>query len=215
MYGVDYSSKGNGNMEHILIASNNAGKVARYQNIIANCGIQKKLVTPSDIGIAAQDTIENGATIEENALLKARAYRNDTELPILANDTGFWVEGEGFVVAPKRAALGEMPEATLSETELYEKMVHFWKAIADRHGGSVDAAWIESFVLLERDGTVRVAGSRREVLLTNTVFGDAALSLPVRALYISKATNKPAVHHTKEEELLEMEPIRDALMVLL
>jgi hypothetical protein len=35
--------------------------------------------------------------------------------------------------------------------------------------------------------------------------------MPVRALYYSKTTNKPAIQHTAEEEILEMEPVINAL----
>jgi len=53
------------------------------------------------------------------------------------------------------------------------------------------------------------------VILTDREFGKAHLQMPVRALYISKTTNKPAIQHTKEEEILEMKPVIDALIKIL
>jgi hypothetical protein len=94
-------------------------------------------------------------------------------------------------------------------------MTKFWQGIADAHGGSVDAAWVDEFVLLMPDGIMQTASSRREVLLTSTIHGDTHIQFPVRALYISKATGKPSALHTQEEDDLELMPIRDALMSLL
>lgn len=199
----------------ILIASNNQGKVDRYQMLASAGGIMVELCTPDDLGIASVDVEECGTTLRENAQLKARAYQGLVSLPILANDTGFWVEGEGFIDAPKRRALQGVDEGTLSPEEVYERLLNFWQDIARTHGGSVNAAWVEEFVLIKEDGSEVHCSSRRDVLLTDTIYGNAALGLPVRALYISKATGKPALLHTHEEEVLEMEPIMTALRTLL
>jgi hypothetical protein len=48
--------------------------------------------------------------------------------------------------------------------------------------------------------------SRREIILTDQEFGHTHPDMPLRSLYISKSTNKPAVMHTEEEELLENAP---------
>lgn len=73
----------------------------------------------------------------------------------------------------------------------------------------------ENAVRLDPDGKIFTAESRREVILTDHVFGDAHIQLPVRALYISKATNKPSLQQTKKEELLELKPVTDALKKIL
>ncbi len=154
--------------------------------------------------------------IDKNATLKAQAYASSTDFPILANDTGFWVHGEGFILAPKRTALlNQHPSTNLSQTEIAQAMLAFWKGVAQKHGGRVDATWIESFVILHPDGTLHCVESRRELLLTDQEFGQSHPDMPLRALYISKATGKPALNHTESEELLEMRPVMDALVALI
>lgn len=197
----------------ILVATNNLGKVDRYRRLLRNTDIE--LCTPSELGIDVQEVVEDGKTLQENAERKARAYLGKTDLPILANDTGFYVEGEGFVDAPKRIALTKRGEKELTQREVAEAMRDFWKSIATKYGGRVDAAWIEEFVLLLPDGTLHTTPCRREVVLTNTVHGKTHLQLPIRALYISKTTGKPSVLHTPEEEDEELLPVRDALLALL
>ena len=202
-------------MKKIFLATNNEGKVERFRKLLVATRVAVKLHTPRDLGIEMIDVVENGKTLAENAEIKARAYFGEVPFSILANDTGFWVEGEGLVHTPKRTALGEKSEVELTQEEIAKHLVEFWKGIARKHGGKVDAAWIEEFVLLDPDGTLHTAESKREVVLTDTEFGEAHTQMPVRALYISKTTNKPAILHTDEEELLEMQPVTDALRKLL
>ncbi len=206
-------------MRKIFLATRNEGKVQRFKKLLRHAGLKIALCTPKDLGLENIEVEENGKDLRENAEIKARAYFGKVRMPILANDTGFWVKDEGFVDAPKRKALseklgaaaGSATEEKLTNEKIAKVMLDFWQRIASKHGGKVDAAWVEAFVLLDSNGTIHTAESRREVVLTNEIFGEAHGQLPMRALYISKATGKPAVRHTKEEEMLELEPITEAL----
>jgi inosine/xanthosine triphosphate pyrophosphatase family protein len=196
----------------IFLATRNEGKIERYKKLLRQTGLDIEISTPQDFGLENIDPEENGTSLTENATIKARAYEGKVDMPILANDTGFWVRGEGLVDTPKRTALGATDERSLTRQEIAKAVLEFWRGIAHKHGGNVDAAWVESFVVLNPDGTMRIAESRREVILTDRIFGDAHLQMPVRALYLSKATNKPSILHTAEEEILEMQPVIDALL---
>ncbi len=199
----------------IFLATNNNAKIERFQNLIRSITTDIETFVPKDFGLETIIAEENGKTLVENSEIKAKAYFGKVDMPILANDTGFWVEKEGFVHTPKRTALGEKNETELTKEEVAKSLLTFWKGIATKHGGKVNAAWIEAFVLLNPDGTIEKTESRRDVILTDKEFGKAHIQMPIRALYISKATNKPAIQHSKEEELLEMKPVTDALLKLL
>lgn len=198
----------------ILLATTNGGKIERFSKLLKEVSNDIEIFTPHDFGLDL-DVAETGTTLSENAKLKAYAYLGKTDIPILSNDTGFYVEGEGFIVAPKRHALQGQDEHELTKEEISKRMMSFWKSIATKNGGEVDAAWIEAFVVLYPNGTFKHEESRREILLTNREFGVPPLSMPVRALYYSKITNKPAIQHTQEEEVLEMKPVIDALAKVL
>ncbi len=202
-------------MKKIFLATNNHGKIERFKNLLMQVQNNLEIYTPHDLGIASLDTEENGKTLSENAIIKAKAYLGKVDMPILANDTGFYVEGEGLVETPKRIALEENDEQILTKEEIAEKLLNFWKEVATKYGGKVDSAWVESFALIDTDGSIKTADSRREVILTNHEFGKAHIQMPVRALYYSKTTNKPANLHTSEEEIIEMKPVIDALRAIL
>jgi len=199
----------------VFLATNNHGKIERFKNLLKQVAPELEILTCEDLGIEPVDVIENGKTLKENAILKAEAYLGKVDMPILSNDTGFYVEGDGFVEAPKRMALGDSDENQMTKDQIAEKLLEFWKGVATKHGGKVDAAWFESFVLVEPDGRIHASNSRREVTLTNQEFGKPHIQMPIRSLYLSKTSNKPAVQHTEEEEILEMQPVINALKEVL
>ena len=199
----------------ILLATNNKEKIERFKKFINHIDSSFEVFPPLELGIEVIDIEENGKTLMENALLKAQAYLGKIDMPILSNDTGFYVEGEGFFDAPKRKALEGVDKNKLSESEISNQILNYWKDIAKKHGGKVGAAWVESFILLYPSGKSKQVESRREIILTDQEFGEAHLDMPVRALYYCKLTGKPAVLHTKEDEIIEMKPVIDAIRKLI
>lgn len=72
----------------LVIASKNSDKVAEIASVLADTGLASEVVN----GLDWPDVEETGATLEENALLKARAVVAATGLPVLADDTGLEVD---------------------------------------------------------------------------------------------------------------------------
>jgi inosine/xanthosine triphosphate pyrophosphatase family protein len=199
----------------VLIATNNQRKVLRFKEILKWANLDIQLHTPDELGVEVFDVEENGKNLEENALLKAKAYFGKTDMPILSNDTGLYVVGEGLVDAPKRKALGGSDEKKLTKEEISRKILDFWKGMAKKYGGKVDATWVEAFVIIYPNGEIKKSESRREIVLTDQEFGVPFVEMPIRALYYSKVTGKPAIQHNEADDKLEMKPIEDALRKVL
>lgn len=73
----------------LLIATHNAGKLAELRSLLAD--VPYALVSLADVGVHT-DVEETGATLEENAALKATAYARLAGLPTLADDSGLEVD---------------------------------------------------------------------------------------------------------------------------
>lgn len=71
----------------LVIASKNRDKIAEIEAVLLTTGLADEVVQ----GLDWDDVEEIGATLEENALLKARAVMEATGLPSLADDTGLEV----------------------------------------------------------------------------------------------------------------------------
>ena len=76
-------------MPKLLIASNNAGKVIEFRELLAGSGWD--IVAPADIGLML-DVEETGRTYAENACLKAEAFCAASGLASLADDSGLEVD---------------------------------------------------------------------------------------------------------------------------
>jgi XTP/dITP diphosphohydrolase len=75
----------------LLIATHNRGKLIEYQEMFDD---QFDLVTLDDVGIR-DDVEETGATLAENARLKAISYARQSGLLTLADDSGLEVDALG------------------------------------------------------------------------------------------------------------------------
>ena len=77
-------------MKKLVLASNNAGKLTEFREILAEMGIE--VISPKEAGFSSFDVEEDGATFEENALIKARAGVETWGLPTIADDSGLTVD---------------------------------------------------------------------------------------------------------------------------
>ena len=75
----------------LVLASNNAGKLAELQAMFASLGVQ--LVRQGELGVPEAD--EPHRTFVENALAKARHASAATGLPAIADDAGLCVDAFG------------------------------------------------------------------------------------------------------------------------
>jgi leucyl-tRNA synthetase len=199
----------------LVFATNNVGKFKRMQKLFAAAGFDIVLKMPADIGIKDFDVVEDGQMIAENAEKKARALAKLTDLPVLADDTGFFIDGaEVDPVTVKRNALGGADEKSLTVEQIAEKMQAYYKAIATARGGKVDAEWRQALCFVTPEKAMVYEEAIRPVALTNEMHGTLDPSLPLRGLYIPKPTGKYTSEETEEEELLELKPITDAIKKL-
>jgi len=79
-------------MQKLLIATNNAHKLDEYKEIFA--GLPVELTHLAQEGIEL-DPEETGATFEENAIIKARAFAQVTDFLVLADDSGLEIDALG------------------------------------------------------------------------------------------------------------------------
>jgi XTP/dITP diphosphohydrolase len=94
----------------LVVASKNPDKIAEIESVLESAGLDLEIVR----GLDWPDVDETAATLEANALLKARAVMTATGLTALADDTGLEVDALGGapgVVTGRYAG----PEATYAD----------------------------------------------------------------------------------------------------
>ena len=201
--------------DKILLATNNLSKKERVEKLLKSVGIKTEVLIPKDLDIEIVESQEEG-DLFENAKEKAQLYRDKTDLPILGLDSGFFIDNEEIdPVKVKRNALQGRPEKELKQEEIAGLLLEYYRNIAKKRGGKVDAYWRDACALSLPDGTIQAADNKREVLLTDEVKGEVNIYFPVRSLYKSKTTGKYTAEETEKEELLELQPFTNSLMKLL
>ena len=76
-------------MNRIIFATGNEGKMREVREILADLGME--VVSMKEAGIRI-DVEENGATYEENAMIKAAAVAAQTDDIVLADDSGLEID---------------------------------------------------------------------------------------------------------------------------
>jgi XTP/dITP diphosphohydrolase len=98
----------------LLLATNNAGKVREYRELLR--GLPFQLVSPAEEGIKVE-VEETGESYEANAGLKATTLAGKSRLLVLADDSGLEVDalgGEPGVRSARYAGEGASDEARLN-----------------------------------------------------------------------------------------------------
>jgi XTP/dITP diphosphohydrolase len=96
-------------MIHLLIATENQGKVKEFQALLDDLGVE--LVTPKSLGLELK-VVEDGATYQENAGKKAIAYSRASQLISIADDSGLEVEALDGAPGLYSARYSPLPGAT-------------------------------------------------------------------------------------------------------
>jgi len=75
----------------IVVASHNEGKIVEIEDLLRPLSIHVQ----SAVGLGLPDVEETGASFEENAILKAVAVANASQIPALGDDSGLMVDALG------------------------------------------------------------------------------------------------------------------------
>jgi XTP/dITP diphosphohydrolase len=139
----------------LVVASKNPDKIAEIESILAESSLTGEVVR----GLEWPDVEETGETLEENALLKARAVVAATGLPVIADDTGLEVhalDGAPGVHTARFAGDGAKYEDNMT------KLIEVMAGEDDRR-----ATFRTVVALVFPDGVEVIAEGRLEGMISN------------------------------------------------
>ena len=128
----------------LIIATNNAGKVREYRDILTPLGFE--VLSQSEAGIRL-DVEETGSTFAENALLKARAIHDRAGCCVLSDDSGLEVAALGGEPGIFSARYRGLP----TEHERRMAILEGLRGAADR-----SARFVCCVCFLDEDGEARL-----------------------------------------------------------
>ncbi len=188
-------------IERAVVASKNVDKVTEIESVLAELDLVGEIVRDVDW----EDVLEDGDTLEANALLKARAVMSETGLAAIADDTG--LEVDALDGAPGvHSARFSGPDATYESNVV--ALLDALRGVSDRR-----ATFRTVVVLCEPDGRELVVegalvGRIAEIARGTNGFGyDPIFEIDGVTVAQMKAEQKSAISH----RAVAMRALADAL----
>lgn len=169
----------------IVFATNNAHKLAEVRAVL---GEGYELVTLREVGIT-EDIPETGATLDENASLKARYVYERTGLDCFADDTGLEVE-----------ALDGAPgvHSARYATDGHDYKANNLKLLAELHDADNRRARFRTVISLIRDGVEQQVEGIVEGRITTEESGSEGFGYD--PLFVPDGYDKTFAEMTAEEK---------------
>lgn len=178
-------------MDKILIGTTNPTKVEIYNRILS--GQDLHLVTLSKLNIKDVPR-EDGETIEENAILKAKFYCKISQLPAIADDAGFEIPAlDDFPGTHSRRFAGH----DMTDTEVIKGILEKMK---DLKGNQRKARMKAVVALAFPDGRVRTESAFIEGSVPSKPYERKKDHFPYRSLLYIDSLGKWFYDLTDKEE---------------
>lgn len=145
----------------LVVASKNPDKIAEIEDVLREVGLAGEIVR----GLDWPDVEETGDTLEDNALLKARAVAEAVGLPALADDTGLEVDSLGGFPGVRTARFAGPGASYLDNVEL---LLETLDGVADRR-----AQFRTAVALVMPDGSEIVVDGVLDGVITESPRGDS------------------------------------------
>ncbi|MGH8944461.1 MAG: RdgB/HAM1 family non-canonical purine NTP pyrophosphatase [Acidimicrobiia bacterium] len=145
----------------LVVASKNPDKIAEIEDVLREVGLAGEIVR----GLDWPDVEETGDTLEDNALLKARAVAEAVGLPALADDTGLEVDSLGGLPGVRTARFAGPGASYLDNVEL---LLETLDGVADRR-----AQFRTAVALVMPDGSEIVVDGVLDGVITESPRGDS------------------------------------------
>lgn len=186
-------------MKEILFATGNKSKTKRFtKGLLAN---DIKVLTLEDVNINIE-VEENGTTAIENALIKARAYAKETNLPVFAMDDTLYLEN-----VPEDKQPGMYVRRVNGKRLTDEEMIEYYSNLAKEYGtnGLITGRWIYGMALISNGHEYTYTWSKENFYITSTTSKIINPGYPLNTISINIKLNKYFTEITEEDKLLIQE----------
>ena len=183
-------------MKKILFASSNPAKIKRFSKKLLENEIE--LLSLKDIQLELE-VEENGKDAIENALIKARAYFNETKIPVIAMDDTLYLEN-----VPEEHQPGTHVKRINGKTLTDEEMIEHYTALAKQYGenGQITARWIYGMAIINNGQETTYTWSKDDFYITDKKTSKNSPGYPLNTISINKKLGKYFTDLTEEDNLL-------------
>lgn len=166
----------------VLIGTNNKAKVLKYGTILKELDIE--YVTPNDLNLNVKID-ENGNTIEENSIIKAKAYYEKTKMPVIVDDSGLILEG-----LEKEEQPGVFVRRYTGKELTDEEIITIFSKKISKLGGKVKGAFDIAISIADKNGKIFTKTNKHERLFVSNPCNERTIGYPMNSLIYDEKTKK-------------------------
>lgn len=175
----------------VLIATTNVGKANIYKPTFEKLGIS--VVNLKDLEITTSPE-ENGKTVVENAVIKAKYYHELTKLPVFANDAGLIIHK-----IPKNEQAGLFVRRHEGRDLTDEEMIERYIASLNKVGGKSKAHFNVGLAIIDQNGKLHTKQFKPKLVFINKPSSFIKKGVPLDSLAYNKKLKKYKSEMTIEE----------------
>ncbi|MCI9280018.1 MAG: hypothetical protein HFJ02_04390 [Bacilli bacterium] len=175
----------------LLYATTNNSKIYNMRRRLQ--GLPIELITPKELGIKIE-VIEDGKTATENAIKKAKAYYQATNMPTIAGDSGLYIEN-----IPEEKQPGLFVRRVKGKELSDDEMIDYYKALIESIGGKSIGYYITGLAMMTEDGLKTVEISEDKFILSSKISNNKHRGNPLDVISIDPVTKKYYTDMTDDE----------------
>ncbi|MBQ1813053.1 MAG: hypothetical protein II119_03825 [Bacilli bacterium] len=186
----------------LLFATSNISKVNRFKSKLLKHNIE--LISLKDINIDL-DIEENGNNALENALIKARAYYKETNMPTIAMDDTLYFDN-----IPAEKQPGTNVRRVNNKRLSDEEMITYYSNLAKEYG-KITARWIYGMALINNGKEYTYTWNKEDFYIVDNPTNKMDIGYPLNSISINKKLNKYFTDISEEDKLLIEEDESDVI----
>ncbi len=166
----------------ILIATKNEAKIKKYSTMLNTLGIEYKTLKDFDINIEVEET---GNTPKENSIIKAKAYYEVFDMPVLVDDSGLILDK-----LPPEKQPGVFVRRHNGRELTDEEIISLYSKEIEEVGGETTGGFVIATSIVDENGDIHTDELKHNRLFVSKPCQERNLGYPMNSLVYDKETNK-------------------------
>ena len=192
-------------MKKVLFATGNPTKAKRFSKGLLEKGIE--VITLKDLDLEL-DIEENGKDAIENAIIKAKAYYNETGIPTISMDDNLFLDN-----VPTDKQPGMFVRRVNGKRLDDNEMIEYYTNLAKEYGddGKITGRWIYGMALVSDKGEKTYTWSKSNFYMVDKPSNIMNPGYPLNSISVNIKLNKYFTDITDEDKLLIEEDESDVV----
>lgn len=192
-------------MKRVLFATGNESKALRFKDELLKKGIE--IITINDLDKKV-DVIENGNNAIENALIKAKSYAKEVDIPVFAMDDNLYIEN-----IPEDKQPGMYVRRVDGKRLNDEEMIDYYSKLVRTYStdGKLTCKWIYGMAVINKGKESVYTWSKNDFYLVDKPSNKIDKDYPLNSISVNKKLNKYFTDMTSEDKKLVEEDESDVI----